>query len=293
MDNATRFKEAIKVGFAFALVYGIALKINWLVPGWAGWSVIAIAALPGGQALQKGLLRILGTLLACAAGILIISAGAQDRWLFMIYATCWSFFCAYKMLSNKKLSNFWFVTGYVTLVITAAGPSPVGGFYIALYRSMETILGIVVYTLVAVFIWPLTNLGSIRKSLKTLLNTQTELLKGAYDMLTGNIQTRQTEALRQELVKQTGQFNQSLIAEGTENYEVQELMPLWNQFKDLNNRLLKSFDRIFEGIEDLSSVKGLVNDTGINLFFKELENRYAEISALFSGQKPIYTGTKG
>ena len=103
MDNATRFKEAIKVGFAFALVYAIALKINWLVPGWAGWSVIAIAALPGGQALQKGLLRILGTLLACTAGILIISAGSQNRWLFMIYATCWSFFCAYKMLSNKKL----------------------------------------------------------------------------------------------------------------------------------------------------------------------------------------------
>ncbi|PLW93821.1 MAG: hypothetical protein C0591_13865, partial [Marinilabiliales bacterium] len=179
MDKKTKFKEAFKFALAFALVYGIALKVNWLSPGWAGWSVVAISATSGGaESLQKGLLRTWGTLLACVVGITIISLGAQDRWLFMLLTASWVSFASYQMLANKKISYFWFVAAYVTLVITAAGPSSAGGFYVAVFRTIETIMGIVVYTLIAVFLWPRSNIGAIKKSVSELLDTQSKLLKG-------------------------------------------------------------------------------------------------------------------
>jgi uncharacterized membrane protein YccC len=78
MDKPSKFKEAFKIALAFALVYAIALKVNWISPSWAGWSVIAIAASSSGQSIQKGFLRIAGTLLACVIGILIISVAAQQ-----------------------------------------------------------------------------------------------------------------------------------------------------------------------------------------------------------------------
>ena len=258
-------------------------------PSWAGWSVIAIAALPGGQSLQKGLLRVWGTLLACFVGIVIISLGAQERWLFMILTASWVSFCAYKMLSDKKLSYFWFVAGYVTLVISAAGPSSTGGFYIAVFRTIETILGIVVYTLVAVFIWPLSNLGSIKRTLNALVATQTVLIQQVGNILFGNENKKTVQDLRKTQVKQMGAFSKSLIDEGVENYRVQELKPLWNQFEDLNKNLLKSFDRLFGGIEDASKIDISENNTDLADYFEELNLRFLEISNLLSGKAPSTT----
>lgn len=286
MDKTTKFKEAFKVALAFALVYGIALKVNWLSPSWAGWAVVAIAALSGGQSLQKGLLRIWGTILACAAGIVIISLGAQNRWLFMFLTAFWLFLCTYKMLADKKRSYFWFVAAYVCLVITAAGPSPTGGFYIAVYRTMDTILGIVVYTLIAVFIWPLSNAGAIKNSLKALLGTQSELLQGAHALLSGSLFTDKLQDLRRQQVNQMVQFSQSLSAEGAENYQVQEIKPLWNILENFSNALLRSSERLFAGIEDLSNFDWQKDRPEMDRFFEEISNRFIEMTNLLSGNPP-------
>ncbi len=287
MDKTTKIKEAFKFALAFALVYGIALKVNWLSPGWAGWSVVAIAATSGGgESLQKGFLRIWGTLLASLIGIAIISLGAQDRWLFMFLTAGWLFFCTYKMLADKKRSYFWFVAGYVTLVITAAGPSSAGGFYIAVFRTMETIMGIVVYTLIAVFIWHRTNIGSIKKAANDLLDTQTKLMKNVYGMFQGTDNKEQLRELGRLQVKQLGQFSQSLKAEGSESYYVKEQKPLWDRFESLNNRLLKSFDRLFEGMEDLSNTGSIMDRPDLKNFFEELNSRFIEVSNLISGHPP-------
>jgi uncharacterized membrane protein YccC len=106
VKNETKIKEAIKAGLAFVLVYGIALKINWLSPSWAGWAVAAIAGTSRGESLQKGLFRIWGTLLACVMGIAIISAGAQNPWLFMMLTAGWLFFSSYKMINSKERPYF-------------------------------------------------------------------------------------------------------------------------------------------------------------------------------------------
>ncbi len=283
VDKTTKLKEAFKLALAFALVYGIALSVNWLSPSWAGWSVVAIAATSGGESLAKGLLRIWGTLLACVIGITIISIGAQERWLFMLLTAAWLFFSTYKMLADKKRSYFWFVAGYVTLVITAAGPSSAGGFYIAIFRTMETILGIVVYTLICVFIWPRTNMGAIKKSLIALQETQTNLFHELYKVFCGTNQLDHLKELGQLQVKQQGQFSKSLSAEGAENYHVQELKPLFDQFESLNSSLLKSLDRLFGGIEDLSKIDNQKDRPNIDVFFKEINNRFLAMSSLISG----------
>lgn len=57
---STKVKEAIKVSLAMVLVYGIALKVNWMNPSWAGLAVAMIALATAGQSIRKGLLRIAG-----------------------------------------------------------------------------------------------------------------------------------------------------------------------------------------------------------------------------------------
>ena len=63
----TRSKEAIKTGLAMAITYGIALQAGWDKPFWAGFAVAMISLSTAGQSLNKGAMRMLGTLVGLAA----------------------------------------------------------------------------------------------------------------------------------------------------------------------------------------------------------------------------------
>jgi uncharacterized membrane protein YccC len=59
---STRSKEAIKTGLAMTIAYGIALYMDWDKPNWAGIAVAMISLATAGQSLNKGAMRMPGTL---------------------------------------------------------------------------------------------------------------------------------------------------------------------------------------------------------------------------------------
>ena len=157
-----KLKEAIKTGLAFTLTYYIALKVAWLNPSWAVTTVAMIALPTAGQSIQKGFNRLVGTVPACLVAFFIMGVAPQSRWLFMALACAWIFFTTYMMLRSRSHGYMWNVMGFVCLVILLTGPSSSESlFQHAVFRTMETALGIVVYTLVTVFLWPQTNAGAI------------------------------------------------------------------------------------------------------------------------------------
>jgi uncharacterized membrane protein YccC len=287
MDKTTRFKEAFKVALAFALVYGIALKLNWMVPSWAGWGVVAIATSSVGQSLQKGTFRMLGTLLACFSGIVIIALYSHNRWAFAFSVSVVIFFYAYIMLINKSRAYFWFVAAYVYLVITAVGPSPVGAFTISVYRTLETAMGIGVFTLIAVFLWPRTNIGDIKKASIAIMNTQISFMRSAYELMAGNGQNESLKDLRLQEVKQLDQFSRSLQSEGSESYQVKEVRHLWDQLEQCFFSLHKTKDRLFTGIEELSGIDISKLVTDLDVFINGINDRFAETASVLSGNNPV------
>ena len=149
-----RAKEAIKTGLAMAISYGIALQLGWEKPSWAGMAVATISLSTAGQLINKGAMRMLGTLVGLVAALTILALFSQDRWLFLVVVSLYVGFCTY-MLTGKKLVYFWFVSAFVCMLITiAGGANSQNAFYTALMRAQETGLGILVYSLVSVFLWP-------------------------------------------------------------------------------------------------------------------------------------------
>lgn len=62
MNPSTRFKDAFKLALAMVITYAIALSQGWESPFWAGLAV-AFCSLTGvGESLNKGMLRVFGTL---------------------------------------------------------------------------------------------------------------------------------------------------------------------------------------------------------------------------------------
>ena len=279
-----KLKEAIKTGLAFTLTYYIALKVAWLNPSWAVVTVAMIALPTAGQSIQKGFNRLVGTVPACLVAFFIMGVAPQSRWLFMALACAWIFFTTYMMLRSRSHGYMWNVMGFVCLVILLTGPSSSESlFQHAVFRTMETALGIVVYTLVTVFLWPQTNAGAIRKAAGALVATQADLFRAVRDAMAGHDAKQRFQDLHAQEVQQLGQYAQALQAEGSESWEVQRVRPLLEQLHGLSTGVMETVDRLQSGIGKLATIDMDAVQPGLQAYFAELDQRFQEIRGLLDG----------
>lgn len=282
-------KEAIKTGLSLALVYGIAMQSGWLNPYWAGFAVVFISLQTAGQSIHKGLNRMLGTIPGGIAAIIILALAAQSRWLFMLLASAWVFFTAYMSLRSRNNTYLWTVAGFVSLVLVSSGASTSEDlFEHVVFRVLETAMGITVYTLVSVFLWPVTNAGEIRKASRGLMATQSAICRAGREKMTGMAATTATPEksaeLHQQELEQITQLAQVLVAEGSESYEVRELRSLWDRFHDLSTALMQSLDRWHSSMAELTRMDVNAVLPGVPAFFDELDCRFEEIQRLLDAR---------
>ena len=97
-----RVKTAIKTALATVLAYGVALSMDWGHAYWAAFAVAFCTLSTVGESLNKGLLRLSGTLLGSLAAVTLIALFPQDRWLFLIGMSIFTGFCTYMMPGNYR-----------------------------------------------------------------------------------------------------------------------------------------------------------------------------------------------
>jgi len=203
MRLSTRCQEAIKAGLAMAIAYGIALSMNWPKPHWAGIAVAMVSLSTVGQSLNKGVMRLLGTLVGAAVALTIIALFPQARWALVAVLSVYVGICTY-MLTGKKWQYAWFVSAFVCLVIAAsADTASKPAFYVALERTLETGTGVLVYALVATFLWPQSSRGALEESSRTLASTQLDLFRSYRTLMTGRGTDEDSRPLRLKQIQRT------------------------------------------------------------------------------------------
>ena len=290
MSKITKLKEAIKTALAFALVFGIALQAGWMNPYWAGWAVAVVALPTAGASIQKGMSRVLGTIPGCVAALVIHALAVQDRWIFMLLTCGWMFFTTFMMVRKEKDSYFWIMAGYVCLMILLSDvDSSANMFESAVFRNVETVMGVVVYTLIAVFLWPQTNLGAIQRHSAELATTLGDIYRSGRDTLLGHGGKEVSfQELQGKAVQHLAQFGQVLNAEGSESYEVNGVRHLWERFQRLSSALVENAGRWQSGFAELSRIDLRVVMPELQSFFNELDSRFSALPLVLDGHSPAY-----
>ncbi len=148
-----RFVYAFQLALALVITYWLALLFDWERPKWAAFAVATIAMPHVGMSLARAAQRILGTALGASMAILIIALFPQDRWLFILALSLWMAACTY-MMGFSQRSYMWHCAGFICAIIATTAANVQGNsFMLAIDRGLETGLGVVVYTLVALLIW--------------------------------------------------------------------------------------------------------------------------------------------
>ena len=285
LSLSTNTKEAIKVGLAMTVVYYVALRFSWMSSTWPAIAVAFVSLPTAGQSINKGLLRIGGTLLAFVAGLFFLGLFPQDRWYFFLAFTPYLAFVTYKM-TGKDGQYFWFCAGFVSMMIITAGPGEGNAFEFAAYRTMETIVGVVIWTMIAVFLWPRSNRKTLVATGRELFDVLGQLLNGCRDALLERGTGEGLRDVRARAGKLVGELEQTIAAAASESHEVHEVRHLWERLHGLSVSLLDVVDRVQPDLEDLQHIDFEAAAGELKGFFSVLDSRLREARDMLGGQPP-------
>ena len=283
MILSTRTKESIKTALAMTIAYGIALSLDWDRPYWAGFAVAFVSLATIGQSMNKAALRMFGTLLAVLVSLTLIALFAQQRWAFILCLSAFAGFCCY-MMSGSKRAYFWQVAGFVVVIICMdAGPDPINAFNTAILRAEETGLGILVYSLVAIFLWPSSSRASFDAATVKLALTQQQLYRVSLALMKGKGSVEEAQSLKAQMIQQQSQSSQLLDAALGDSYEVRELRRPWQLYQQQAAELAETMELWREGFAEVEALDLQRLLPNLDAFSDELDSRLGQIAGMLGG----------
>ncbi|TAJ85483.1 FUSC family protein [Reyranella sp.] len=277
-----RVKTAIKTALATVLAYGVALSMDWENAYWAAFAVAFCTLSTVGESLNKGLLRLSGTLLGSLAAVTLIALFPQDRWLFLIGMSFFTGFCTYMMPGTSRW-YFWYVAGFsVPLLALAGGSDPLNDFQTVVVRIEETALGIVSYSLVFLLIWPTSSREALEDAVRRLATAHRQLTA---HYLTPTI-VKSPETLRRQTTQGLARLGDLLDGAEIDSYEVWEARHAWRRLIHRLSQLTGTLERWRQSSAEVSEVDRRRLVPELTRFASELDRRFAEIGRMLEGHPP-------
>ena len=285
-----RFRLAFQTGLAMVLAYGIALAMDWDKPMWAGFAVAFCGLGSVGESLNKGALRVLGTLLAVPLALGLLSLFPQERWPFLLTLSLWTGFCTYMMGTTSRW-YFWFVAGFsVPLLILSGCGQPVQSFDVVVLRAQETLLGVLCFALVSVLVLPMGSGRDFQAKVAALVAAHRRLAAYYLSVLIGPAKgaggvtpPADLEQTRAEATRTLAALSGLLDAAEMDTYRIWESRRQWRRvLRDLAlaNRLLEQIRLNFDELADVDVPRQLL---GLGPLAEALDHRLSSIDVLLQG----------
>ncbi|MGE5322965.1 MAG: FUSC family protein, partial [Actinomycetota bacterium] len=280
------FKGAFKIALALVITYAVALSMGWNNPHWAGFAVAFCALATGGESLHKALLRIAGTFVAFFVTLSLIALFPQDRWLFFGALSLYLAFCNY-MMGGTSRWYFWNIAAAgVPMLAFSGGPESVNAFDIVVLRAQMTVLGIVVYSLVSVLLWPSSTADLFEEAVKNLASAQHQMFRGYLAQQSKQSVDSDLQGLRNQVVRGAGGLTDLLNGAELDSLVIWETRHAWRQcigqFSELNTRL----DHWRHAFEALREIEVERMAPAFSAYTAEIDTRFGQIERMLAGSPP-------
>jgi hypothetical protein len=286
MVLSASFKLAIKIALAMVIAYYISLSMGWSRPHWAGLAVALCTLDTVGDSINKGLLRILGTIVAGFVALLLAAVFPQERWIYLISATLYIGFCTY-MMGHSSRWYFWFIAGYVmALLATAGGPTGATLFETVVLRVQQTSMGFTVYTLVSLLLWPTWKAPALTQTVSSLAEIQRRIIGHYFARLAGAPDDSDSAKLRGQAAGILASLPSVVDGAEVDSSEVWQLRRLWRrcaaQFVALNEAM-EQWRLGFAELAELDVARYLPHLPALGA---EFDARLAAIGPMLAGKPP-------
>ena len=169
---SAKMKYAIKAALSLVMVYYIAFSQGWSNVMTAATTIIFIAVTDSlGDSILKGMFRIIGTVTGAAIGMLLIALFPQERALYLISVSIIVTILLYLARAFRG-DMIIFLLAAITPMTMFKNGAVDNVFLYGAGKTLMTVFGITVYTLVGVFLWPVNLKDTTRKQAGILTGLQ-------------------------------------------------------------------------------------------------------------------------
>ncbi len=156
MPSTQALQFTIKTLLGAGLALWCAMRFGLEQPQWAMMTAFIVAQPLSGMVVQKGLARLLGTLVGTVMSVVIMALFAQAPWGFLAAQALWLGLCtAASTLLRSAWSYAFVLAGYTVAIIgLPAIAQPLTVFDQAVARCTEICVGIVCATFFSAVLWP-------------------------------------------------------------------------------------------------------------------------------------------
>ena len=152
--SSAKLKFATKTAISLTLAYMLPMAFGWPQPQTAAITVMLIAATGMlSESLQKGVLRVMGTVLGAVLGLSLIALFPQDRLLYLLCVSLVVSTLLYLYNAYQGDSTVFMLAAMVVMMVFNGGDAE-GAFLYGVDRTLLTAFGVLVYTVVASLLWP-------------------------------------------------------------------------------------------------------------------------------------------
>ncbi|WP_042012145.1 FUSC family protein [Aeromonas fluvialis] len=241
-----RVKNAIKAALAIVLATGIAMALGWDKPVWAMISAFLVNQGTHGASLKKSGLRLLGTLFGAFLAILLAGLFPQERWAFIGALSLFLLILTYKSTTSPYSYAYVIAGSVAMIIITYGGMNGVTDFTLIMFRLQETMLGVLSFILVDIFLWPEQQQPMLRASAKTLLMQLREVLQANTHNARDGIPIAEQDGQNspRRLLPLIAHFRQSYEIVSMETMLSPQEQRAWKAFPLLIEELLQALSRI-------------------------------------------------
>lgn len=146
--------SALKTTTGIIIAWAIVLWYQWPDPFLAPIAVLFLQTPYLGASLRKGLMRVFGTLAGALLVLVLLAVLIQDRWALLTAISLVLAGSVY-MLRHSRYGYAWFMVAITTAIIaTEAATHPSLAFELAVYRTSEAVVGILVVLSINGILWP-------------------------------------------------------------------------------------------------------------------------------------------
>lgn len=155
-------KFSTKVALSLILAYMLPLAFGWSYANVAAITVVFITVTGGAHSsFAMGVVRVVATIFGAIAGIMLLAFFPQERMLYLTVLSLYVTFFAYLYFAYEWDKTVFMLSVVMAMMVFVNGVD--NAFMYSVQRTAMTIFGIVVYTLVSLFLWPDKSMFSFDK----------------------------------------------------------------------------------------------------------------------------------